>query len=379
VGRDEQMNLDQPEELTEQERLSEGLINSRMNLNQQMQLTERRKIRMIFWWLGEFQVFLPFAQEEAENSVVDGATTKEQSQLEMTVEEEELEQTLGAAQAEEENEHSVECLNTFSQEAESVVALELTAEKSGGREWAFWGMAQRIQHWSWRDCNRGVCSRRWRRWNEHSEEWLDIFSQEAENTATEEVAEAEKEGREQTTLCFADLWDQLEALEERVKVQGRHIQQVKLETNEEGRHGRSWWSAQWPKIFAAEETAWTRPATGAAGWSDRGHQGADVEVSRHCQQGEAEQKKRSSSSSRSSKQQQQEDGADGKLQRLIWDPGGFPTATGEAHEQELMIFAAVEYDAGASLHAASQPASHVSAHAFRVEREAQPHLNLNWM
>jgi hypothetical protein len=34
----------------------------------------------------------------------------------------------------------------------------------------------------------------------------------------------------------------------------------------------------------------------------------------------------------------------------------FHTATGEAHEQELMIFAAVEYDAGASLHI-SQPAS----------------------
>jgi hypothetical protein len=34
-----------------------------------------------------------------------------------------------------------------------------------------------------------------------------------------------------------------------------------------------------------------------------------------------------------------------------------------------MIFAAVEYDAGASLHV-SQPASHVSVHAFKVEREA---------
>jgi hypothetical protein len=45
-------------------------------------------------------------------------------------------------------------------------------------------------------------------------------------------------------------------------------------------------------------------------------------------------------------------------------PRRIPTTTGEAHEQELMIFAAVEYDAGASLHAASQPASHVSVHAF---------------
>jgi hypothetical protein len=48
VGRDEQMNLDQPEELTEQMRLSDSLINSEMNLDQQMQLTEERKIRMIF-------------------------------------------------------------------------------------------------------------------------------------------------------------------------------------------------------------------------------------------------------------------------------------------------------------------------------------------
>jgi hypothetical protein len=33
----------------------------------------------------------------------------------------------------------------------------------------------------------------------------------------------------------------------------------------------------------------------------------------------------------------------------------FQAATGKSHEQELMNFAAVEYDAGASLHAASQP------------------------
>jgi hypothetical protein len=35
VGRDEQVNFDQPEELTEQMRLSEGLINSRDEFNQQ--------------------------------------------------------------------------------------------------------------------------------------------------------------------------------------------------------------------------------------------------------------------------------------------------------------------------------------------------------
>jgi hypothetical protein len=64
------------------------------------------------------------------------------------------------------------------------------------------------------------------------------------------------------------------------------------------------------------------------------------------------------------KQQQQQKGAHGNLQIFIWDPGGFPIARGEAHDQELMILAAVEYDAGASLHV-SQPANHVSAHAFK--------------
>jgi uncharacterized protein YegJ (DUF2314 family) len=72
----------------------------------------------------------------------------------MTIrEEEELEQVFETAQAqaqadEEENEHSEECLNIFSQEAEEVVALKLKVEE--GKE------------------------------SEHSEEWLNDFSQEAE-------------------------------------------------------------------------------------------------------------------------------------------------------------------------------------------------------
>jgi hypothetical protein len=37
-------------------------------------------------------------------------------------------------------------------------------------------------------------------------------------------------------------------------------------------------------------------------------------------------KESSSSSSSSRKQQQQQNGADGKLQIFVWDPGGFPTA-----------------------------------------------------
>jgi hypothetical protein len=37
-------------------------------------------------------------------------------------------------------------------------------------------------------------------------------------------------------------------------------------------------------------------------------------------------------------QQQRSDGADGQLQRTVWDPGGFQQQCWEAHEQELMIF-----------------------------------------
>jgi hypothetical protein len=72
--------------------------------------------------------------------------------------------------------------------------------------------------------------------------------------------------------------------------------------------------------------------------------------------GEAEQKRkqqqqqcRSSSSSR--KMEQMESSKD-----LFGIQEDFQQLRGEAHEQELMIFAAEEYDAGASLHI-SQPAS----------------------
>jgi hypothetical protein len=68
------------------------------------------------------------------------------------------------------------------------------------------------------------------------------------------------------------------------------------------------------------------------------------------------------------------DGADEQLQRMIWDPGGFQQLRWEAHEQELMNFAAEEYDAGASLHV-SQPASQPrQAHAFKAEERRSPHL-----
>jgi hypothetical protein len=197
VGRDGQMNLDQPEELTEQMGLPDSLINSEKNLDQQMQLTEEEHQNDLLM-IGGIELFLPSAQEEAENSVVHAATA-EQSQLEMTVRKErKLEQVSETAQADEEkNECSEEQLNDFSQQAERAVASRLTAEKEKEEE-------------------------------EHSEEWLDIFSTEAENNATWEVAEEENTD----SICLVDLWEQMEALEERVKVQGMHIQQVRLETDE---------------------------------------------------------------------------------------------------------------------------------------------------
>jgi hypothetical protein len=57
--------LDQPEELIEKMRLSEGLINSGMDLDQQMQLTEEEDMRDLLM-IGGIRVFLPFSQEEAE-------------------------------------------------------------------------------------------------------------------------------------------------------------------------------------------------------------------------------------------------------------------------------------------------------------------------
>jgi hypothetical protein len=117
VGRDEQM------------RLSEGLINSEVSLNQPEELTEEENLRDLLM-IGGIQVFLPFAQEEAEICVVDvEAATTEEGQPAETVKEE-LKQTLGAAQEEKENEHSEEWLNAFSQEAEEAAALKLAAEEA---------------------------------------------------------------------------------------------------------------------------------------------------------------------------------------------------------------------------------------------------------
>jgi hypothetical protein len=152
--------------------------------------------------IGGIQVFLPSAQEGAENSVADIAAAAEQSPQEMTIRrEKELEQVSETAQVDKEkSECSEEQLNRFSQQVERVAAFELTAEAEKEEE--------------------------------HSEEWLSIFSHEVENNATEEVADTENEDTD--NICLAELWEQIEALEDRVKVQGMHIQQVRLETNGDG-------------------------------------------------------------------------------------------------------------------------------------------------
>jgi hypothetical protein len=79
-------------------------------------------------------------------------------------------------------------------------------------------------------------------------------------------------------------------------VQSMHIQQVKLEADEQGMGDHSD-LLMCQKNFAAGETAKTEPATGVARCSDQRDQKADVEVSRNYQQGEVEQKEGSSSSS----------------------------------------------------------------------------------
>jgi hypothetical protein len=64
---------------------------------------------------------------------------------------------------------------------------------------------------------------------EHSEEWLKIFSQEAETEMTAALEPAAE--RETDNMDLVDLYAELESLERRVMVQILHIQQVKLEAD----------------------------------------------------------------------------------------------------------------------------------------------------
>jgi hypothetical protein len=100
----------------------------------------------------------------------------------MTVrEEEELEQVFETSQAqaevdEEENEHSEECLNIFSQEAEEAIALKLTAEEGkeseNSKEWLN-DFSQEVEEVVVLKLTAEEADEED---DEHSEEWLDIFS-----------------------------------------------------------------------------------------------------------------------------------------------------------------------------------------------------------
>jgi hypothetical protein len=157
--------------------------------------------------------------------------------------------------------------------------------------------------------------------DEHSEEWLNIFSQEAKNTATGEVAETEEE--EADNICFSDLWEQVESLEERVKVQGMHIQQVKLETDEGGMGDHNdllmcqkflqlkRWHEQNQPLEQLDEVI-----------------KEIMELMTRLLDTASKEKlgRKEAAAAAQQKQQQQQNGAYGKLQIFVWDPGEFPTA-----------------------------------------------------
>jgi hypothetical protein len=332
VGRDEQMSWEKPEELIEQ-------VSLEMNLDQHVQLTEEEDLRSLMM-IGGIEIFLPLAQEEEEICVVGATTTEEQSAE--TVKEE-LEQVLETAPEayEEENEHSEECLNAFNQEAEEAVALKLTAEEAEEDD-------------------------------EHSEEWLSIFSQETEKTATWEFATEEEE--EADNICFADLWKQIEALERRVIVQGVHIQQVKLEVDEEegmGDHDDLPNCRKFLQLRRLQK-------------QDQPLEQLDevIEEIRRLMLRSAETASKEQLSRKeeaivaAARKQQQGNGADEQLQRMILDPGGFQHQRWEAHEQELMNFAAEEYDVGESLHVIQPANQPCQAHTFKAEERRNPHLKL---
>jgi hypothetical protein len=87
------VSWNQPEELTEQMRLSDRSHKFRGEFRSADAADRREEDQDGILMIGGIGIFLPFAQEEAENCIADAATAEEQSQLMMTVEEEELEQT----------------------------------------------------------------------------------------------------------------------------------------------------------------------------------------------------------------------------------------------------------------------------------------------
>jgi hypothetical protein len=113
-----------------------------------------------------------------------------------------------------------------------------------------------------------------------------------------------------------------------VKVEGMHIQQVKLETDEEnmGDHDDLPNCRKFLQLGRLQK-------------QDQPLEPLDAvikEINRLMIRSA-----RTASEERLSKKkeatQQQGDGADEQLQRMIWDPGRFQQLRWEAHEQELMI------------------------------------------
>jgi hypothetical protein len=66
-------------------------------------------------------------------------------------------------------------------------------------------------------------------------------------------------------------------------------------------------------------------------------------------------------------QKQRSRGAKRQLQEKVWDLGGFQPRW-KSHEQELMIFSTVEYDAGASLHLSTRQLINTHGAHSRKER-----------
>jgi hypothetical protein len=332
VGRDGQMNLDQPEELTEQMRLSDSLINSEVNMDQQVQLTEDEDQYDILM-IGGISIFLPFAPEEAENRMADVARSEEQSAV--TVKQK-LEQMAKTAQVDEEkNECSEEQLNNFSTEDENNAIGEIAgAEGKSG----------------------------------HSEEWLSIYSRGAETNATWEVAEEEKEAvalrlaaedAEEQVDGFISPWEmELEMLEDwlnnpeparelkecELSEKRMTEQQVSQEETAELEIAVKW------RLRAIDEDE----KDGMGDHDDLPNGQNLLQLGRLQRQSQPQEQLdreiedirrlvlRSAQTTSEEKlgrekaaaavvqrKQQQQNGAEEKLQRLVWDPGGFQQLQGK--------------------------------------------------
>jgi hypothetical protein len=242
--------------------------------------------------IGGIEVFLPSAQEEAEKCVADDAATEIEEQSVVTVQGE-LEQMAKTAQAEmkEENERSEEQLNSFSQRAESAVALELTAEEAkeqAGRFITPWEMEL-----------------------EMLEDWLnnpEPARELAEIELSEKVAEQKVSQEETAELKSAAEW-QLEATDEEEGMGDHGDLPMCQKILQLGRlHDPSQPWEQLDEVIEDIRRLMLRSAETAS----------EERLGRRKEAAAAVQK-----------QQQQQNGADGQLHRFVWDPGGFQQLEGK--------------------------------------------------